>query len=77
MLVVGDREMRTYFCLIEVRPGAVPELRALDCDRDDALGPSLRAALRDWPCPHHVEVVEGGRTVFSGFGPALNSWRTE
>lgn len=68
--------MKSYFCFIHVRPGSVPELRALSCESDDRVPAHLAATLNEWPSLHKVEVAEGDRTVISAKGNDLDAFRT-
>ena len=63
--------MRSYLCFVHVRPGTVPELRALACDDDDHMPGALRGALQEWPHPYRVEVMEGDRVLLNLSGVEL------
>jgi len=56
--------MTTYLCLITVREGQVPQIRHVDCPREDEISACLTPVLAEWPQVHRVEVLDGDRLVF-------------
>lgn len=55
--------MNVYHCLVQTRPGGVPELRDLACETDEDIPAAVAWAIREWAEVERVEVFRDGEAV--------------
>ncbi len=63
--------MDVYYCLVQTRPGAAPELRDLSCDTDADIPEAVHLATREWSRVELVEVFRNGDSVLVMSGEDL------
>jgi len=70
--LLGEPGLDVYHCLIQVRPGGVPELRDLACECSAEIDDAVAIAVREWPSVEKVEIFLNGVLLKVVSGDALS-----